>query len=41
MLDVSAKESGTNGAGVFKTTSPSATSQRLSTKSRVGYTTPE
>jgi hypothetical protein len=37
---VSATESGTNGAGVFETTSPSATSQRLSTKSRVGCTLP-
>jgi hypothetical protein len=39
-LDVSVTESATNGAGVFETTSPSATSQRLSTKSRVGYTPP-
>jgi hypothetical protein len=37
---VSATESGTNGAGVFETTSQSATSQRPSTKSRVGYTLP-
>jgi hypothetical protein len=37
---VSVTESGTNDAGVFETTSPSATSQRLSTKSRVGYTLP-
>jgi hypothetical protein len=38
---VSATENGTNGASVFETTSPSATSQRLSTKSRVGYTLPQ
>jgi hypothetical protein len=40
MLDVSVTESGTNGAGVSETTSPSATSQKPSSKSRVGYTPP-
>jgi hypothetical protein len=37
---VSVTKSGTNDVGVFETTSPSATLQRLSTKSRVGYTLP-
>jgi hypothetical protein len=39
-LDVSVTESGTNDAGIFETASPSAKTQRLSTKSRVGYTPP-
>jgi hypothetical protein len=39
-LDVSVTENGTNDADVFETTSPSATSQKLSTKSRAGYTPP-
>jgi hypothetical protein len=37
---VSVTESRTNDAGMFETASSSATSQRLSTKSRVGYTPP-
>jgi hypothetical protein len=39
-LDVSATEDGTNGAGISETTSPSATLQRPSNKSRAGYTPP-
>jgi hypothetical protein len=40
-LDVSVTESGTNGAGVSETTSPSATLQKPSNKSRTGYTPPQ
>jgi hypothetical protein len=40
-LDVNATESGTNSVDISETASPSATSQRLSTKSRVGYTLPQ
>jgi hypothetical protein len=40
MPDVSVTEGGTNGAGVSEITSPSATSQKPSSKSRAGYTPP-
>jgi hypothetical protein len=39
-LDVSVTESVTNGVGVSETTSPSATSQKLSRPLRAGYTPP-
>jgi hypothetical protein len=39
-LDVSITGSAANGAGVSETTSPSATSQKLSRRSRAKYTLP-
>jgi hypothetical protein len=39
-LDVSVTGSTVNGVGVFETTSPSATSRKLSRRSRAEYTLP-